>query len=107
MSYTVTEHSYEDICEMQQMANTIRKQIGLSNLMACGAREYSFLGFSGIKFKVNHGRARQYMTIVLTARDDYNVELRKITKDGEKILERAEGVYCENIGDVVYHMVNK
>ena len=37
MQSRVKEFSYEDICELQQMAATIRQQIGNANLMAIGA----------------------------------------------------------------------
>lgn len=108
MQFRVIERSYDDICEMQQMANTIRKQIGLSNLMAIGAREYKFLEEEqpGISFKVNRGQARQWMEIYLI-NDTYTVQLWKKTKTDNLLLEVARDVYCEQIGSIVYHMVNK
>ena len=108
MQFRVIERSYDDLCEMHQMANTIRKQIGLSNLMAIGAREYKFLEEEqpGISFKVNRPQARQRMEIFLI-NDTYTVQLWKKTKTDDMLIGVARDVYCEEIGSVVYQMVNR
>jgi hypothetical protein len=107
----VREFSYEDICELQQMANIIRKQIGLSNLMSIGAREYKFLenGSNGISFKVNSPTKRESIEVILNGDDTYSInhyKLKRVTN--EKIyLNQVRGVYCDQIGGIIYHMINK
>lgn len=111
MQSRVKEFSYEDICELQQMAATIRQQIGNANLMAIGAREYKFLDGDyegrGISFKVNSGVKRQRMEITLDPSDTYTVALFKTSKKGDILLEIFSDVYCEQLGSIVYKMVNK
>ncbi len=109
MSYTVRELSFEEISALQEIGSTIRKQIGINNLMAVGAREFRFLPefARGIQFKVNHGRKRQFMTIALNGSDYYDVALHRQTKTGFECLEVAKDVDCEMLSETVYHMVNK
>jgi hypothetical protein len=105
----VREFSFDDICHMQEVAKFIRQQIGIPTLMACGAREFKFLedGLQGITFKVGSGRKRLYMIVFLTSNDDYSIELRRTCKNGEVIEEKAMGVYCDQLSQIIYHMVNK
>ena len=111
----VVERSYEDICELQQCAKIIREQIGIANLMAVGAREFKFMDTynweqelaRGLTFKVNAGVKRQWMEVELKGDDTYTVALWKTTKKGNILLEIESDVYCEQLGSIVYHMVNK
>lgn len=101
-------YSYEDIDELQQMYNMMRKQIGMQTLMAIGAREYQYdWDQKGMNFKVAHGSARKYMNIYLMPDDTYTVQLWKRTKTDDLLLERASDVYAEVLSEVVYRMVNK
>lgn len=105
---------YENICEMQEVAKTIRQQIGLKNLMAIGAREWRFLGWhaqgkQGLSMRVGAGSKRQFIEILLEDNDTYTVisyKLKRVT-DIRIELERATDVYCEILGEIVYRMVNK
>lgn len=107
----VRELSFDDISEMQAIANIIRKQIGISTLMACGAREWRFLedGKKGTGFRVNAGVKREYISISLEPNDTYTVKhykLKRVTNE-EIILSQFNDVYCEMLSNMVYRMVNK
>jgi len=109
----IREHSYEDIDEMQQCAAIIRKQIGAQVLMACGAREYKLLGFDspkkGVQFRVNHSSKRQYVKVILEPNDTYTVicyRLKRVT-DEHVDIEDLYDIYCEQLSETVYRMVNK
>lgn len=105
--YTVTEIDWERVVEV---SNAIREQIGIGNLMACGAREWkSIKGKEGLNFRVNAGRKRQFIDVILDPCDTYTVisyKLKNVT-DERIELERTSDVYCTELGDIVYHMVNK
>jgi len=109
----IREYSYEDIDQMQQISKTIRKQIGVANLMACGAREFKLLGFDspkkGVQFRVNHSARRQYVKVVLEPNDTYTVityRLKRVTNEHIDINDVYD-IYCEQLGETVYRMVNK
>lgn len=109
----VREHSFDEIDEMQQIAKTIRQQIGVPNLMACGAREWKLLGFDspkkGLQFRVNAGAKRQYIKVILEPNDTYTVisyRLKRVTDEHIDINDVYD-IYCENLGETIYHMVNK
>lgn len=109
----VREFNFDEISDMQMIGNTIRKQIGLSNLMACGAREYKLLGFDsskkGLQFRVNAGSKRQFIKVVLEPNDTYTVisyRLKRVTDEHIDINDVYD-IYCEQLGETVYRMVNK
>jgi hypothetical protein len=109
MQARVREFSYDDIVYMQQVAGAIRKQIGVQTLMACGAREWKFLNDGiGLRFRVNQGSKRQFIEIALNSLDLYDITLSRIKRDNTvEILEEEHGIYCDQLRDTVYHMVNK
>ena len=87
-------------------------QIGKFTLMACGAREFvckpdeNNNGF--LRFRVNKTINQQFIIITLMPNDLYKVELVKYNRKYEKILlESAEDVYCDDLRDIIYNMVNK
>lgn len=87
-------------------ATTILRQIGTLTLMACGARRYLDLG-DGVHFNVGAGN-RTKIVVKLAADDTYAVEHVKMTRDlSARSLEYADSVYCDQLADVVYRMVNK
>lgn len=113
MQHKVEEFSYEDICEMQQCVAAIRKQIGLPTLMACGAREWKFIGSPsekmGLQFRVNSGVKRQYIKVVLEPNDTYSVisyRLKKVTDEHIDIQDKYD-IYCDMLSETVYRLVNK
>jgi len=113
MSAQVATFECDDIFEMQEIGNTIRKQIGLANLMAVGAREWKLLGFSepkkGLQFRVNSTAKRQFIKVVLEPNDTYTVisyRLKRVT-DEHIDIQDVYDIYCEQLGETVYHMVNK
>lgn len=90
--------------ETVQVAQTILRQIGAGNLMAVGARE-KVVTPGGVRFKV--GRAMLYMEVVLDSSDTYTVTLTRVRKFVATVVETADNVYAEDVGQVVYRMVNK
>lgn len=109
----VKEFSYEQIDEMQQIGKTIRQQIGIPNLMACGARDWKLLGWNspkqGLEFRVNHSNKRQYIKVILEPNDTYTVisyRLKRVTDEQIDVIEFKD-VYCDMLGELVYRMVNK
>lgn len=105
----VREYSYEDIDEMQQCAAMIRQQITNSTLMAVGARNWKFSEHKGVVFQVNAGSKRQYIEVILKGDDTYTVisyKLKRVTNE-RIVLESGSGIYCSELGETVYGMVNK
>jgi hypothetical protein len=109
----IREYSYEDIDQMQQISKTIRQQIGVANLMSCGAREFKLLGFDspkkGVQFRVNHSAKRHYIKVILEPNDTYTVisyRLKRVTGEHIDIVDLYD-IYCENLAETIYRMVNK
>ena len=102
---------YDDICRQQEIGKIIRQQVGISNLMACGAREWSFLkyGFNGLNFRVNASAKREFITVYLESNDTYTVvhyKLKRVTNERIQ-LDACSDVYCDMLGEIIYKMVNK
>lgn len=92
--------------EASQIAATTRSQIGVMNLMACGARKFSYSADGQLTFKVG-GRMRS-IEITLDASDTYTVRLVRITRNYSRVVvEEHSDVYCDVLGQVVYGAVNK
>lgn len=95
-----------------QIAKTIYSQIGLTTKLACGIRE-TYCGntegedYPYLRMRVGNGSYRQFIKVIYMQDDTYVVELLKMTKDGWVQLEEAEDVYCDQLSEVIYHMVNK
>jgi hypothetical protein len=90
---------------------TIRQQIGAGNLMAVGGRDYLYSDKDGARF-LQFTVGRSYLTkikVTLTPADTYTVEKIKLNRKSLdfKISEKAEDVHADQLGNVVYHMVNK
>jgi len=107
------ERTHEEICELQQMTNVIRQQIGIPTLMACGARKYtcgwSSDGYPHLNMQVGDGKKGLYIRVTLLPSDTYTVELFQAMRAQHvlKQIEEYEDVYCEQLGSMIYHMVNK
>jgi hypothetical protein len=87
-------------------AETTRRQIGMMNLMACGARQFSYDAEGTLKFKVG-GRMR-YVEVQLDPSDTYTARLIRVTRNYEVVtVEETSGVYCDQIGEAVYRLCNK
>ncbi len=113
MSYTVKEFDFEDISRVQEITKTIRQQIGIGVLMACGAREWKLIGLdspkSGLQFRVNHSSKRQFIKVVLEPNDTYTVisyRLKRVT-DEHIDIEDFYDIYCDGLSELVYKLVNK
>lgn len=76
--------------------------------MACGARDFVNLG-DGIQFVVGGGpgQPRQKIIVKLAANDTYAVEHGSFRNLEWRTLGFHEGIYCDQLSDVIYHAVNK
>jgi len=98
-------------------AKTIRQQIMTGDfwcLAACGARDYVILDADdnrrgGLMFRVTiKPRTFHKIIIELTHMDLYLVKLVKIKRDySVETVEECDGVYCDMLAEIVYHMCNK
>lgn len=107
----VRELSFEDINKMQEINKIIRQQIGNITLMACGAREWRFLenGRSGTRFRVAASSKRQFIEIELMPNDTYEItsfRLKRVT-DEKIIIEKHDDIYCDQLTEIIYRVVNK
>ena len=103
--------------EARTKAQTIISQIPAMTRMACGFRNVSFLIGDGnadfdVKVTAKVGRANRLIEIRLELNDTYTVRLIRVPTSRAKdqsleTLEEHLDVYCEALGEVVYHAVNK
>jgi hypothetical protein len=89
-------------CVDEMDANTAWKQIPMSTKMACGFRNPIDCGHY-LAIKSN----RSHVIISLSPMDTYNVYVISIRADKAKIKEQRADVYAEDLGEVLYHMLNK
>ena len=94
--------------ETLQIANIIRQQIGVGTLMAVGARDLIALDENngqrgGLRFTVNRTRLTR-IDVRLAWNDTYTVEFVKINARTHeaRVVDSRDGVYCDNLADVVY-----
>ncbi len=110
----VREFNSDDIYEIHTIGKTIRQQIGIMTLMACGAREFKLIGIEngekpGLQFRVNKGASRQYIKVILEPNDTYTVisyRLKRITDEHIDIIDLYD-IYCDQLNEIVYKLVNK
>jgi len=88
-----------------QVGTTIWSQIPLTTKMAVGARE-PLLIRSGVEFRA--GRELR-IQVVLDASDTYKVTAYRLKRKTHEriVLEEHTEVYAENLGEIIYHAVNK
>lgn len=83
-----------------------KQQIGVGNLMACGARD--FIGSTADKslsFRVgSKPGVREHIVVVLAPDDTYTVRYLKIRAAKILLKEEKTGVYCDVLGQVVRKM---
>lgn len=88
-------------------ARTAWAQIPTMTKMACGAR-HPIAATNHLQMTVGKRGLRLFIT--LTPNDTYNVYLVSTlgrTGDALKIKATVTDVYCDTLGEVVYHLVNK
>jgi hypothetical protein len=89
-----------------QVLNTIWKQINIGTKLACGARNPTACSNGALQFQVERGG--KYMFVELLPSDTYKVTLKRFRKGCDtKVLEEKEDVYCDQLSEIIYHMVNK
>lgn len=110
--------------EQHQIAKTMLDQIGPMNRMAVGARDFVAFGAKdgaglgvdsrrggGVMFRV--GAGRPFQKVIIGYRPDDTYDVRYISAPtasaslDPKIDKRLEGVYAEDLGRIVYDLVNK
>ena len=109
----IREFTSDQIYAAHEVAKTIMKQITIQTKLACGFREPSVIGIGdpkhGLQFRVGAGSKRQYIKVVLEPSDTYTVicyRLKRVTNEHVDI-EIADDVYCDNLSEIIYHLVNK
>lgn len=84
--------------------NVTKQQIGIGNLMACGAREFSF-DSSSLMFRVGSRRGvTAKMIVTLDPTDTYSVTYVEIRKFKVTKKETISDIYCDHLGEVVRSM---
>lgn len=106
----------DKMSDKTQVAKTILCQIRTGDkwaLAACGARDY-VADENGVTFRVSitSARVRHYITITLTPADTYTVERIYLPSRGKQanrriVEETVEGVYCDNLAEIVYSLCHK
>jgi hypothetical protein len=109
--------------ESVEIAQEILHQIGVGNLMAVGARDrlafaskdgaglgVSAGGGGGVMFRVGAGRPLQKVIVGLRGDDTYDVRyISAATATAAlepKIDDRLHGIYNDQLGEIVYQLVN-
>jgi len=94
----------------QEIANTIWHQITVATKMAVGARQAEATK-NGLRFVAGGGSPKKWITVRLTAADEYDVEyVRSGTSRNAyepTTLAKVEGIYVDQLNDIIYDMVNK
>lgn len=100
--------------DTKQIASTIYSQINLNTKLACGIRNLqcgkTHDNLPYLQMRVGDGRKWLYIRVCYMPSDTYTVELCKVNgRPNFNViqLEEAEDVYCEQLSEVIYHMVNK
>lgn len=90
-------------------AQIIWKQIPVMTKMACGARKARTVGENTLTFQVTNKPMRYVKVEYQPGPDHYDVTHLRVKRGTyEQIeLEKAEGVYAEDLGETIYHQVNK
>jgi hypothetical protein len=88
--------------------NIAWKQIPVSTKMACGAREPRCSSDGKLCFRVE-SKPMRFVEVSLDADDTYTVEYLRVKRGSyDRVsIEKASGVYVENLGETIYHQVNK
>lgn len=78
-----------------QVAETIRQQIGHKALYMIGAKNL-LAHDDALSFKIGrNSKSVNYVKITLTPADLYDVKFSWVTKNGEKVRSSEEGIYCD------------
>ena len=94
-------------------AKIIFSQISITTKMACGIRELKAFRNSKdetvLSFRVGQGQCGFYILVTLNSADTYEVKLSKMKRKNHELVtvEEVKDVYCDELSDTIYHMVNK
>ncbi len=90
-------------------ANTAWKQIPVMTKMACGAREATTHGKNELTFKVGSKPMRYVRVTYLPGSDLYAVDHFRVKRNdySQITLKKVAGIYADQLGETIYHMVNK
>lgn len=78
-----------------QVAETIRQQIGHKALYMIGAKNL-LAHDDALSFKIGrNSKSVNYVKITLTPADLYDIKFSWVTKNGEKVRSSEEGIYCD------------
>jgi len=92
-------------------ADTIIAQIGTGNRMACGWRNASFSETSDdnqVMVTATVGRGnKNFIQVILNYDDTYTIVRMKLATKGIEIKQNVSGISASDLGNRIYHMVNK
>ena len=95
---------------MSKPGQIIWSQIPVMTKMACGARQAVLTHEGkGVQFRVTNKPMRYVEVVLDEGADLYNVTHGRVKRGSYEhvIMETANGVFAEDLGEVIYHMVNK
>ena len=93
----------------QTPADIAWSQISIQTKMACGARQASRSGDNTLNFRV-HSKPYRFIKVEYNHGSDlYNVEYFRVKRGSYEhiTLEALNDVYCDQLSELIYHMVNK
>ena len=89
------------------VGNIIWQQIPVMTKMACGMRDAHLIP-KGLCVTV--GRAQTRLEITLNGGDLYDcrlIHIGRAPKRAVTVVEEHTDIFCEDLGEILYHMVNK
>jgi len=88
---------------MNQVAQTILDQLGGRRFIALTGAKYLMYTVQGLQFKLPSrfaNRGINFVNIILTPADLYDVEFGKIVKLNYKVIESVSGLHFDQLQDV-------
>lgn len=91
-----------------EQVNIAWRQISVPTKMACGARKPVRTTKGALRFQVE-SKPQRFIEIYLDRCDLYEVEYFRVKRGScEKVsIDAASDVGCEELSEVIYHMVNR
>lgn len=86
------------------IGKTVWSQISISTKMACEMRDPIALNNGLVVTVLNRGKK---IRVTLNSMDTYDIELLKTTIHGLRLVESKNGIYCDQLSEVIYSICNK
>lgn len=98
--------------ETQQIAQTIRSQIGMRNLMFLGANKFMALSNDGIyrgglQFNCSGTKLLRggKCLVKLNGYDEYEITIGTVRGTKWTVKHKVDGVHCEQLAEMIIHLV--